>query len=365
MTETTARLDNGSVAEPAVPEDEMLGMEEGMVEEPAMPEEEMLAMEKGMTDEPAMSEEEIALMGEELLNEAAMAAESADATPRPEEMMAMEDAMAEAEADAVQEDVAPSSPNDAMGSVPSALVCPLPEAMIDTTALEPHPLADLLPRMSASEFADLKESIDIDGLQNAVVLFQGKILDGRNRYQACKELGLPIAIFGFTGTEQQALTYVLSSNRHRRKLTPSQRAVVANEILPKIAGDVNQKRIEKIRQTKRQQASGDTLPILAKCPENDETKISSRVIAAHMMGVSSGYVGDAKRIKEADLELYHEVWAGRVTIPEALRKLDGITADPETVRAKATQRDIGKFLRDPEKRSKLLDRLEAVLAEFR
>lgn len=327
MPEDAAPVDDGSVAEPAMREDEMLAMEDGMM------------------GEPAMSEDEMALPEEELLNEAAVAAESADAMLSPEEMMAMEKAMTEAEMSTAREDVSPPAPNDAMGAAPSALVRPLIDAMINTTALVPHPLADLLPRMSASEFADLKESIDIDGLQNGIILFQGKILDGRNRYQACKELGLPITIFGFTGTEQQALTYVLSSNQHRRKLTPSQRSVVARDIMPKVAEDVNGKRIEKLRATLARKAEGECSVRLPNTQSGNDPVIDSRVIAGDMMGVSATYVDRAIRVGREDPALLEEVRAGRVTIPEALRKLDGVTDDPEVIEAKAVQRDLGKALR--------------------
>ena len=365
MTEDAGCLDNGPVLEPAMPEDEMLAMEEGSPAEPTTPEDEMSAMEEEMMMEPAMSEEEMLAMEEGMLNKDAPAAVSADDIPSPEEMLAMEEAMAEAEMNVEAEDVAPPSAGDTMGSMPSGLVCPLPVGVVDTSALEAHPLADLLPRMSESEFLDLKKSIEVDGLQNAVILFQGKILDGRNRYDVCKLLGVPIAVFEYVGTEQQALTYVLSSNQHRRKLSASQRGVVANETQPMVSEDVNAKRIEKIRQTMLEKASGKTSSRLIRTTqEGPKPVVSSQAIVADMLGVSTGYVGHAKRIKEADPELYHEVWAGRVTIPEALRKLDGITDDPRTVRSKKATRGVAKLLRDPGKGAEFLDQLEALLAAF-
>ena len=57
-------------------------------------------------------------------------------------------------------------------------------------------------------------------------------------------------------------------------------------------------------------------------------------------------------------------WPERYAIPEALRGLDGITDDPETCQAKAVQRDLGRFLRDPGIRPKLLALLEPILVEF-
>jgi len=346
MTDDAEQLGNGSVPEPVMPDEHA----------PAMPED--------MPVGPAMSPEEMAAMEEELRTQEAMAAGSADAVPSPDEMMAMDPAMAEVQMNAEQEAAGAHVASDVPGSVPSALVRPLDLAGIDTSALEPHPLADLLPRMGKREFTDHRESIDLDGLQNPIVLYQGKILDGRNRYRACREARVPIVAFEFVGSEQQALTYVLASNQHRRHLTASQRAVVAHEAQPMIAADVNAKRIEKIRETKRRQASGDTMSILTECGAETPPPITSRAIAADVMGVSSGYVAHAKRIKEADPELYGEVWAGRVTIPEALRKLDGVVDDPQVARTKRARRGVADLLRDPDRQAPFLERLEALLAEF-
>jgi ParB-like chromosome segregation protein Spo0J len=58
----------------------------------------------------------------------------------------------------------------------------------DYASLVPHELANLLPMQSASEFANLKADIAANGLLQPIWLFEGRILDGRNRYRACREL---------------------------------------------------------------------------------------------------------------------------------------------------------------------------------
>ena len=74
------------------------------------------------------------------------------------------------------------------------------------------------------------------------------ILDGRNRCSGCEKLGRMVPVFEFRGTEDEALQYVLSSNQHRRDLSPSQRAVVALTLIPEISEKVAAERIEKIRE---------------------------------------------------------------------------------------------------------------------
>ncbi len=48
-----------------------------------------------------------------------------------------------------------------------------------------HPYAELFPQMSPPEFDRLCAAILRDGLHEAIVLHEGKVLDGRHRYLAC------------------------------------------------------------------------------------------------------------------------------------------------------------------------------------
>jgi ParB-like chromosome segregation protein Spo0J len=102
---------------------------------------------------------------------------------------------------------------------------------IDLTALEPHPFADIFPRLRDDHLRELAASIERDGLIAKIVLFQGKILDGRNRYAALQMLGVAVTMADhftvFGGTEAEALDYVESTNLVRRHLNETQRAKCA------------------------------------------------------------------------------------------------------------------------------------------
>ena len=56
--------------------------------------------------------------------------------------------------------------------------------------MEFHEVANLFPMMTPDEFAGLKEDIDRNGQIDPVWIHDGKIIDGRNRYLACTELGI-------------------------------------------------------------------------------------------------------------------------------------------------------------------------------
>lgn len=60
------------------------------------------------------------------------------------------------------------------------------------TRLAFHDVANSWPLHDAKEHAALVAAIKRDGLQSPIVLCEGKILDGRNRYNACLEAGVKI-----------------------------------------------------------------------------------------------------------------------------------------------------------------------------
>jgi len=91
-----------------------------------------------------------------------------------------------------------------------------------------HDLCKLFPVMPAAQFDALVEDIRDNGLQSPIILFEGKILDGRHRYKACVNLGIDPDFEEFEGAD--ALAFVISHNLARRHLDESQRAMIAAKI---------------------------------------------------------------------------------------------------------------------------------------
>lgn len=91
-----------------------------------------------------------------------------------------------------------------------------------------HEVAAIFPLMEGQDFADLKDDIQKHGLLEPVWIFEGKILDGRNRYRACKELGIEVATREWFGSDP--VSFVVSLNLKRRHLKESQRGMVAARI---------------------------------------------------------------------------------------------------------------------------------------
>ena len=107
-----------------------------------------------------------------------------------------------------------------------ALIAPKPGAR--STRMTTHPLADLFPVMPFKDLEALAEDIKRNGQHDPIITFEGKLLDGRHRFQACQMAGVEPNFEEFTGTDP--IAFVISKNLHRRHLTSSQRAVIANEM---------------------------------------------------------------------------------------------------------------------------------------
>jgi hypothetical protein len=81
--------------------------------------------------------------------------------------------------------------------------------------------------LDSGAFESLKSDIAQHGQQVPIVVWQGKVLDGRNRMRACGELGIAPKILELNALPGNSPTfYVISANLHRRQLKPSQLAMI-------------------------------------------------------------------------------------------------------------------------------------------
>jgi hypothetical protein len=90
-----------------------------------------------------------------------------------------------------------------------------------------HPLCQMFPWLSDDDYAAFVEDIRVYGLLTEIWTYQGQILDGKIRYQACLDAGVEPRFREWTG---DPVALVISENVCRQSFTHSQRAMIAAEI---------------------------------------------------------------------------------------------------------------------------------------
>ena len=91
-------------------------------------------------------------------------------------------------------------------------------------------IADLMPPMPEKEYIILRDSIRDHGLLDPIWLYNGEILDGRHRYQACLETGRPLLTRAYEGDEPIAFATQINVNRRHLPLKP--RCILGVRLLP-------------------------------------------------------------------------------------------------------------------------------------
>jgi hypothetical protein len=175
--------------------------------------------------------------------------------------------------------------------------CEEQEVLPATKILEAHPYADLFPMVTGAAFEELVASVHKYGLQEPIVTYDGKILDGRNRYAACSKAGVMPNYAPYEGKDP--LGYVIAKNVHRRNLTTSQRAMAAARM-------ANLKR------------GGDHKSDNFKT-SNDALKIKD---AAKLFGVSPKSISRARAVLASGRnDLIDAIDCGAMTVATALSRL--------------------------------------------
>ena len=95
------------------------------------------------------------------------------------------------------------------------------------TAYLLHPAAEIFPAMDEAAFAALVADIAAHGQREPILILDGRVIDGRHRQRACRQLGIEPLVRQLSADDGDPFALVVSLNLHRRHLSESQRAMVA------------------------------------------------------------------------------------------------------------------------------------------
>jgi ParB-like chromosome segregation protein Spo0J len=120
-----------------------------------------------------------------------------------------------------------------------------------------HEAAALFPMMNGDELAKLAEDINNNGLIHPIVTHNGAIVDGRNRYVACRIAGVKaetIEWMKLNKGSMSLLDWIASENVKRRHLTRDQIAIIYAELHG--LKELEESRKRKIEAAQQQAAHG-------------------------------------------------------------------------------------------------------------
>jgi hypothetical protein len=209
-----------------------------------------------------------------------------------------------------------------------------------------HEATSLLPFMSKEEYCALVKDIRVNGLRVPIVLYEGKILDGRHRYMACIQTGTEPKFVEWDG-KGPVSDYLLSMNYHRHHYTASQRAAIAVDFLPALEAEALKRKRAGLphhesltEHDKHFQNSLEELDreiLLEKVMEgvkfvapdickDDVEKFPpgsgrTRDILSKIFGVNARYITDARAIQVRNPELLKMMKDRKITVQDAKRLL--------------------------------------------
>lgn len=95
---------------------------------------------------------------------------------------------------------------------------------------------DLIPPLDSDEYENLRESLINEGCRDALITWDGVIVDGHNRYEICRELDIPFNTLEVNfESEDDALFWIMQNQLSRRNLSDVERSRITLKLKDNIA----------------------------------------------------------------------------------------------------------------------------------
>ena len=195
-----------------------------------------------------------------------------------------------------------------------------------------HPAADLFPMLDGARLQALADDIAVSGQREAIRLYQGAILDGRNRYAACRLAGV-VPRFETVPRHVDPFAYVWSLNGERRDLTADQRYLIWKRVnehsdewqaeQKRIQDEANRKRSEATKvQPRSEDGTMQKKPVQPQTvTKPDYSKTKSSTAKATASKTNRGAVERMDRLDRERPDLAERVIAGDMKPAEAVREM--------------------------------------------
>ena len=170
---------------------------------------------------------------------------------------------------------------------------------------------DLIPPLNEEELKLLEESLVADGCESPLIVWNGVIIDGHNRYMICQKHDIPFSIQEkHFDTREEVMLWMLRNQLGRRNLNNYQRVELVLKFEPLVKSAAEQRMLAG--------KAANPVPTLAQ----GQTKGKTRDHLSEAAGVSHGTFAKAKKlVQSADEETKRELRAGKVTVNRAYTEL--------------------------------------------
>ena len=195
-----------------------------------------------------------------------------------------------------------------------------------------HEAANAFPMMDGKSLGELTEDIRKNGLKVPVALYEGKVLDGRNRMLACNDAGVRPDFQDITSSVDDPYMWVWSLNGERRHLgSQEQKALIWRKLhgmseemqkeRARIKREADKARSEAAKGRERNAdgtlaASGST-----DCTTTGSKRNKTREAEAKAAGVNKGALARADALLNESPEYAAKVAEGEMTFAEARREI--------------------------------------------
>ena len=186
----------------------------------------------------------------------------------------------------------------------------MPEKKLYDLTVDPE-FRDLIPPLNEEELKLLEESLVADGCESPLIVWNGVIVDGHNRYAICRKHEIPFAIQEKDfSSRDDAMLWMLRNQLGRRNLNNYQRVELVLKFEPLVKNAAEQRMMAG--------KAANPVPTLAQ----GQTKGRTRDHLSEAAGVSHGTFAKAKKlVQSADEETKRELRAGKVTVNRAYTEL--------------------------------------------
>ena len=186
----------------------------------------------------------------------------------------------------------------------------MPEKKVYDLTVDPE-FRDLIPPLNEEELKLLEESLVADGCESPLIVWNGVIVDGHNRYAICRKHEIPFAIQEKNfSSRDDAMLWMLRNQLGRRNLNNYQRVELVLKFEPLVKNAAEQRMLAG--------KAANPVPTLAQ----GQTKGRTRDHLSEAAGVSHGTFAKAKKlVQSADEETKRELRAGKVTVNRAYTEL--------------------------------------------